>query len=350
MEEKKTEYIRIDSFYIVVQLIVNGTRTMRNNLYQIKLKQDGTPAFYFYNKKTVHNELEKVYASLNKEVEKNYNAEMLKKYSHMKNAKTDTSKIIVNTKKRCTIHRLLREGYIYRLRYVRYDYRNDVMIYGFYYCNGLKALVDVYEENNLSHSPKYKTKYSEERKYRRSIHFLEEKKWIMAKWFKSNPDITEVSTKLVYDRWLKYWGDDFLDENGNLLQFHENHLYNKFSKQDLRRNNIILHERNDKFLQEVTEWISDKVENCTLDEIDEERMQCRYSRKASKNLKQKAKKLGYSVQRASIKKQPYTIGGFAVFEIGNPVPVFGRRYTATYWEVCKFLDTKIEELFNSTEQ
>lgn len=144
---------------------------------------------------------------------------------------------------------------------------------------------------------------------RKNIYFFNEKKWIMAYWFKRSRK-TEFTEKYLLQQWSKWWNGDFDDVS-------------------------------DERLHDIIVWIKEIVRTMTLDEVKKKRREA-----ASKNpilpfLIRLAKKKGYYIKKCSTKNHPLKVSGYAIFRNKtDKVPVYGKKFDLTVKQAKKILESK----------
>ncbi len=138
---------------------------------------------------------------------------------------------------------------------------------------------------------------------RNKINFFNEKKWIMAYWFKRNG----LGINKMFLQWGKWWEDDFRDIS------------------DLR-------------FQEAYEWV-EKTIQMTKDEIKQKRHDIADNRPMPQCMKTLAAKKGFYVKKCSIKNHPLKVSGYAVFKNQkDKKPVYGKRFDLTANQVIEYLN------------
>lgn len=146
-------------------------------------------------------------------------------------------------------------------------------------------------------------------KNRKKINFFNEKKWIMAYWYKRCRK-AQFTEKYLWELWQKWWGNDFT------------------SKSDVR-------------FKELLPWIKEIKNTMTIDEIKQKRRDHADKQKMPQYIKRLAAKKGYYVKKCSTRNYPLKVSGYAVFKNENDKkPVYGKKFTLTAKEVIEYLEAK----------
>ena len=139
------------------------------------------------------------------------------------------------------------------------------------------------------------------------IDFYEEKKWIMAYWFKvcRRAQFTET---YLWELWQKWFGNDFE------------------SKSDERFQNLL-------------PWIREMRDTMTKDEIKQKRHDIADNRPMPKYIKKLAAKKGFYVKKCSTRNHPLKVSGYAIFKNQkDKKPVYGKRFDLTVKQVEEYLN------------
>lgn len=144
---------------------------------------------------------------------------------------------------------------------------------------------------------------------RNKINFFNEKKWIMAYWFKTRRK-TEFTEKYLMEQWNKLLGNDFTDCS------------------DERLHDIII-------------WIKETVRTMTKDEIKKKRFDAADKRPVPKHIKELAERKGYYVKKCSTRSHPLKVSGYAVFTYPKAKnAVYGKKFNLTMQQVKEYLESK----------
>lgn len=138
------------------------------------------------------------------------------------------------------------------------------------------------------------------------INFYNEKKWIMAWWFKRNRK--RFSKEGMFSQWGKWWKNDFRDMDG--------------------------------VFTEAFEWVQETINTKSLPEIQAERKKSADNKSREQGKIQKlAYKRGYYVKKCSTSNYPMKVSGYAVFKSKkSKKPLYGENFDLTIGQVRQFLE------------
>lgn len=146
-------------------------------------------------------------------------------------------------------------------------------------------------------------------KQENNIPFFNEKKWIMAYWFKRSRK-TEFTVKYLREQWIKWWKSDAVNIS-------------------------------DEMLQEISLWIKETVCPMTMDEVKKKRHEAANKSPVLPFLKRLAKRKGYYIKKCSTRNHPLKISGYAIFKNkDDKVPVYGKKFDLTVKQTKKILEAK----------
>lgn len=141
------------------------------------------------------------------------------------------------------------------------------------------------------------------------INFYEEKKWIMAYWFKTSRKAQFTETYL-WDLWQKWFGNDFTGKS-------------------------------DERFQEILPWIKEIRRTMSKAEIKAKRHEAADSSSMPPYIKQLASRKGYCVKKCSTKRHQYKVSGYAIFKNErDKQPKYGRKFNLTVQQVKEILEAK----------
>ena len=147
------------------------------------------------------------------------------------------------------------------------------------------------------------------KKPEKNIKFFNEKKWIMAYWFKRSKK-TEFTQKYLLQQWNKWWDGDFDDVS-------------------------------DERLHEIIVWIKETVRTMTMDEVKKKRSEAANKSPVLPLLKRLAEKKGYYIKKCSTRNHPLKVSGYAIFKNReDKVPVYGKKFDLTVKQAKKILESK----------
>lgn len=170
------------------------------------------------------------------------------------------------------------------------------------------------------------------------IKFLNEKKWIMAYFFKRQKHFGKDA---VFRKWIEWWEDDFKDENDQLLHMHDHKICYPYNSKERKDKLILVHEEMDQFFHKIYDWISSTISSMSLEDIRAERYKSGDTRSAPAPVQILAKELGYFVRKSGIKNHPLTVSGYRIVKANSPRNVIcGDNFNMTLNEVRKFLESK----------
>lgn len=151
---------------------------------------------------------------------------------------------------------------------------------------------------------------------KKEISFFEEKKWIMAYWFKTSRK-AQFTENYLWELWQKWWGNDFEGKS-------------------------------DERFQELLPWIREVRSSMTKDEIKQKRHSVADCRSMPRYIRELASQKGYCVKKCSTRHHPLRVSGYAVFKNEkDKVPVRGKKFNLTIEQVKEFLESKEDKKINS---
>lgn len=141
------------------------------------------------------------------------------------------------------------------------------------------------------------------------INFYEEKKWIMAYWFKTRRK-AQFTEAYLWDLWQKWFGNDFTGKS-------------------------------DERFQELLPWIKEIRRTMSKAEIKEKRHEVADSSSMPPYIKQLAIRKGYCVKKCSTRKHPLRVSGYAIFkDERDKQPKYERKFNLTAQQVKEILEAK----------
>lgn len=141
------------------------------------------------------------------------------------------------------------------------------------------------------------------------INFYEEKKWIMAYWFKTSRK-AQFTEAYLWDLWQKWFGNDFTGKS-------------------------------DERFQELLPWIKEIRHTMSKAEIKAKRHEVADSSSMPPYIKQLASRKGYCVKKCSTKRHPLKVSGYAIFKNErDKQPKYGRKFNLTVQQVKEILEAK----------
>ena len=141
------------------------------------------------------------------------------------------------------------------------------------------------------------------------MNFYEEKKWIMAYWFKTRRNINFSENQLM-KQWNTWWKGDFSSTTGQIFQ-------------------------------DTFAWIKETVRTMTKDEIKAKRHEVADCNSMPPYIRQLASKKGYCVKKCSTRNRPLKVSGYAIFKNQkDKVPVYGKKFNLTVQQVKEILESK----------
>lgn len=142
---------------------------------------------------------------------------------------------------------------------------------------------------------------------RNKINFFNEKRWIMAYWFKTRGKTT-FTEKYLYEQWCKILGNDFSGMS-------------------------------DERLHDTVVWLKETFCSMTKDEIKKKRHDVADNMPMPQFIKRLASQKGYCVKKCSTRNHPLRVSGYAIFK--NPKDrkaVRGKRFDLTANQVIEYLN------------
>lgn len=161
-----------------------------------------------------------------------------------------------------------------------------------------------YKENNA-------VKVTTDKAVRKNIYFFDEKKWIMAYWFKTmGRRKAQYTVKYLREQWIKWWRND---------------------------SECI----SDEMLQDILVWLRDIVRPMSKDEVKKKRRGAANKSPVLPFLKRLAEKKGYYIKKCSTRNHPLKVSGYAIFKNReDKVPVYGKKFDLTVKQTKKILESK----------
>ena len=142
-----------------------------------------------------------------------------------------------------------------------------------------------------------------------TIDFYEEKKWIMAYWFKTRRNIN-FSENQMLAQWNAWWKGDFGSSSGQMFQ-------------------------------DTFTWIKQIVRTMSKAEIKAKRHEVADSSSMPPYIRQLAGRKGYCVKKCSTKKHPLKVSGYAIFkDERDKQPKYGKKFNLTVQQVKEILEAK----------
>lgn len=141
------------------------------------------------------------------------------------------------------------------------------------------------------------------------INFLNEKKWILAWYFKKRKNL-QFSEEQFKSQWEVWWKDDI--ENIDDKDFHD------FFK-----------------------WVRATVSTKTMEQIKESRYRVADTRRVPKGIQQMANDNGYFIKKAAVGKHPLVVSGYQICRSKKDRnPLYGEKYNLTIGQVKRILKSE----------
>ena len=141
------------------------------------------------------------------------------------------------------------------------------------------------------------------------INFYEEKKWIMAYWFKTRRNIN-FSENQMLAQWSTWWKGDFGSSSGQMFQ-------------------------------DTFTWVKQIVRTMSKAEIKAKRHEVTDSSSMPPYIRQLASKKGYCVKKCSTKRHPLRVSGYAIFKNERDKQAkYGKKFNLTIQQVKEILEAK----------
>ena len=141
------------------------------------------------------------------------------------------------------------------------------------------------------------------------MNFYEEKKWIMAYWFKTRRNINFSENQLM-KQWDTWWRGDFSSTSGQIFQ-------------------------------DTFAWIKEIVRTMTKDEIKAKRHEVADCNSMPPYIRQLASRKGYCVKKCSTRNHPLKVSGYAIFKNQKEkMPIYGKKFNLTVHQVKEILESK----------
>lgn len=141
------------------------------------------------------------------------------------------------------------------------------------------------------------------------INFYEEKKWIMAYWFKTNRK-AQFTEAYLWELWQKWFGNDFKNKS-------------------------------DERFQEILPWIREVRRTTSKAEIKAKRHEVADSSSMPSYIRQLADRKGYCVKKCSTRRHPLRVSGYAIFKDERDKQAkYGKKFNLTAQQVKEILEAK----------
>lgn len=143
----------------------------------------------------------------------------------------------------------------------------------------------------------------------KEINFYEEKRWIMAWWYKRRKELQFTDIDMLF-RWNKWWKWDFIDTA-------------------------------DEAFQNAYRWVKRSVNTMSMEQIKKSRYDIAVNKHKPipKAIQDMAISKGYYVKKSSVFKYPLTVSGYAIFKNKkSKKPVYGGKFELTIEQVKEFLE------------
>ncbi len=149
------------------------------------------------------------------------------------------------------------------------------------------------------------------KKPEKKIQFFNEKKWIMAYWFKTiGRKKAQYTEKYLLAQWSRWWEGDFDSVS-------------------------------DERLHDILVWLKETVRPMTKDEVKKKRHDIAYKKRMTPYFEKLGAKKGYYVKKCSTRHHPLKVSGYAIFKNKtDKVPVYGKNFDLTAHQVKKILESK----------
>lgn len=153
-------------------------------------------------------------------------------------------------------------------------------------------------------------------KQNKRVKFYQEKKWIMAWWFKKNYPLTEEK---MYYQWNVWWMGDFDGIS------------------DIRFKNAY-------------EWVQ-KIIKIPAEEIKKGRLSVADTRSVPKDIQRLAFQKGYYIKKCAVSRHPLNVSGYAIYKSKKSAhAILGKKFDLTIKEVKEFLDKQEDIKKNAKER
>lgn len=141
----------------------------------------------------------------------------------------------------------------------------------------------------------------------KEINFYEEKRWIMAWWYKRNKELQFTDIDMLF-QWNKWWKWDFIDTT-------------------------------DEAFQNAYHWVKRTVNTMSMEQIKKGRYAIVVNKPIPKAIQDMAISKGYYIKKSSTTKHPLTVSGYAIFKgKKSKKPVYGGTHELTIEQVKEFLE------------
>ena len=141
----------------------------------------------------------------------------------------------------------------------------------------------------------------------KEINFYEEKRWIMAWWYKRNKELQFTDIDMLF-QWNKWWKWDFIDTT-------------------------------DEAFQNAYYWVKRTVNTMSMEQIKKGRYAVVVNKPIPKAIQNMAISKGYYIKKSSASKHPLTVSGYAIFKgKKSKKPVYGGTHELTIEQVKEFLE------------
>lgn len=141
------------------------------------------------------------------------------------------------------------------------------------------------------------------------INFYEEKKWIMAYWFKTSRK-AQFTEAYLWELWQKWYGNDFKNKS-------------------------------DERFQEILPWIREVRRTMSKAEIKAKRHEVADSSSMPPYIRQLADRKGYCVKKCSTRRHPLRVSGYAIFKDERDKQAkYGKKFNLTAQQVKGILEAK----------
>ena len=141
----------------------------------------------------------------------------------------------------------------------------------------------------------------------KEINFYEEKRWIMAWWYKRNKELQFTDIDMLF-QWNKWWKWDFIDTT-------------------------------DEAFQNAYYWVKRTVNTMSMEQIKKGRYAIVVNKPIPKAIQDMAISKGYYIKKSSTTKHPLTVSGYAIFKgKKSKEPVYGCKHELTMRQVIEFLE------------
>lgn len=167
-----------------------------------------------------------------------------------------------------------------------------------------------------------------------TIENLEEKKWIMAYYFATH----RFGIKEMFQLWSAWWTDDFRHK-GKKLMMYKYHVVYPYYLSAGRSPKIA--EPYDSIFDELVLFVKGAKIRYSKDELRSARFSFADNRIPTRELQNRAQKMGLRIRKSIVDRYPYRLSGYEIVTTGTRLKIIsGKGYSYTLEQVEQYISER----------